>query len=248
MIGILRAEWIKLTTLRSHFTLTIIAIAFPIVVVTLTGASTDERFTSHELADLVVGTTFVTGLLIGIVSVVSVTGEFSYNTLRPMFAAAPSRPGVMVTKALLNAVTAAFAVGATVAVCWLVGNSLIDGERSLSDDGVRGALVRMVVFAVIFAFIGVGAGALLRNTGLTVTLLLVWPLVGELLLAQLFVSMGIPSAAKWLPMLNGQIMLFDIDVSDEVDLLRPNQAGVYFAVFAVVLFLFGLLRTSRSDA
>ena len=91
-----------------------------------------------------------------------------------------------------------------------------------------------MLFAGIFALLGVGVGLLLRSTALTVTLLLLWPFVVEPLIYGLLTVMNQEDLGKWLPMRAGFAMLGTVD-DDDSELLGPNVAGVYFAVFSAVM-------------
>jgi ABC-2 type transport system permease protein len=247
VIDVVRAEWIKLLTVRSHWVLVIIAVLFPFVVVGLTGIFSDDFFTSGDLADLVVGTSLVSALLVGVASIVSVTAEFSFNTFRPTFAAVPRRDRVLVAKAVLNTVLAMVILAAVVTITWATGSALVEGDPELGAEGVTGQLIRLVLFAGIFALLGVGVGLLLRSTALTVTLLLLWPFVVEPLIYGLLTVMNQEDLGKWLPMRAGFAMLGTVE-DDDSELLGPNAAGVYFAVFSAVMYAFGVLSAKRRDA
>jgi ABC-2 type transport system permease protein len=245
---VLHAEWIKLVTVRSHWVLVIIAVAFPLVVVGLTGVFSDDFFSSGDLADLVTGTSIVSALLVGVASIVSVTAEYSFNTFRPTFAAVPVRERVIIAKALLNTVLALGLMSLVVAASWTIGGALVEGSPELGADGVLGQLVRVVLFAAIFALLGLGTGLLLRSTALTVTLLLVWPFVAEPLIFGLLSVIDQEDLTKWLPMRAGFGMIGVDDEGDGSDLLSPNVSGLYFFFVAVGMYLLGMWSARRRDA
>ena len=66
MIATLRSEWIKFRTVRMNGVLTIIAVAFPLVIVGLTALLIDaDDMDGGDLASLVSGTSIITGMLLG---------------------------------------------------------------------------------------------------------------------------------------------------------------------------------------
>jgi len=248
VIDVIHAEWIKLVTVRSHWVLVVIAVFFPIVVVGLTGIFSEDFFSGRDLAELVVGTSLVSALLVGVASIISVTAEFSFNTFRPTFAAVPRRDQVLFAKAALNTVLAMSLVAIIVAVSWGIGSALVEGSPELGDEGVTGLLFRLVLFAGIFAVLGVGVGLLLRSTALTVTLLLLWPFVVEPLIYGLFAVMNQEDLAKWLPMRSGFAMLGTVEDGDPSELLSPSTAAIYFALFSLAMYALGVWVTNRRDA
>ena len=60
----------------------------------------------------------------------------------------------------------------------------------------------MVVLAVILAWFGFGIGLIMRNSPATVSILLLWPLVAEGLIAVVFALLGADGLFKWLPYQN----------------------------------------------
>ena len=66
--GVVRAEWIKLRTVRMNAVLAIIAIAFPLVITVLTAVLIDsDEMNARDLIGLVTGTSVITGMLLGVI-------------------------------------------------------------------------------------------------------------------------------------------------------------------------------------
>ena len=89
------SEWIKLSTILSHKILAIGAFLFPVVIVTLAatfGSVTDGPADGAEMAEFIMGMSVVTAMLLGVVTAIGLTSEYTHSTIRPTYAATPSRP------------------------------------------------------------------------------------------------------------------------------------------------------------
>lgn len=246
-----RSELIKLRTVTSHWVLVIIAVAFPLVVATLVAifSSDPESTTSTDVAGFIAGTSVISAMLLGAVSAISLTSEFSTNTIRPTFAATPSRSKVFVTKLLANTLLSVVVAGATVLACWLVASTIFtarDAELGLStDDGTIGALVGVVALAAILTWFAFGLGLILRNSPATVSIFLLWPLLAEGLIATLLFFVDAEGAQKWLPY-TAAIGAVEPDPSGDV-LGRPGGL-LWFAAVSLVLVAIGIATNEKRDA
>ena len=97
------SEWIKLRTILSNKILVLGAFLFPFVIVTLaaTFGSVADGPDSLEMAEFVMGMSVVTSMLLGVVTAIGLTSEYTHNTIRPTYAATPARPRVLMSKILV---------------------------------------------------------------------------------------------------------------------------------------------------
>jgi ABC-2 type transport system permease protein len=255
MIDTLRSEWIKLRTVRMNIVLFTIAVAFPVVVCVLVTALRKINDDTGDnggvnLVGLVTGTSVVTALLIGVVGAVSITGEFGFGTIRPTFAATPSRSRVLIAKAIIIALFAAVTEAAVVVFCYLLSSAIASSRGfNLSLAGhpdARTALFGIVVFAVIVSLLGFGLGMLIRNTPAAVAVLILWPLVVENIIFLILSAAGVDHPRKFLPYSSG----FGLGNPDppSTDELSRWAGGLYFAAFALVIAIVGGIITTRRDA
>ncbi len=102
------SEWIKIRTVTSHKILVLIGVAFPLIVITLaaTFGGVAEGPDSMEMAEFVFGMCLVTAMLLGVVTVIGLTSEYTHNTIRPTYAATPQRPRVLFSKLLVSTAVA----------------------------------------------------------------------------------------------------------------------------------------------
>jgi ABC-2 type transport system permease protein len=253
MINAIHSEWVKLTTLTVNKILVIVAVAFPVVVTALVAGLSDEFFSSGDVADLIGGLSWLSALLYGVLAAVGMSGEFSYNTIRPTFAAQPVRIKPLFAKLGVHVIVTALLVVAVITVAWLLATNLLDGSYSLSSadefgvDAPRAALLGTLLLTVGVTIAGFGLGNLIRNTPATVTALLLWPLVLESILARLLFAALDLEWEKYLPFTQGLTMAF-ADRGDDPDLMSRAGAGVYFFAWVIGLTILGVIRTERSDA
>lgn len=251
MIATVRSELIKLRTVRVHGVMTIIAVAFPLLVVALTTSltSSPRTFGDRGFVELVTGVTIVAVLLVATVAAISLTSEYSHGTIRPTFAATPSHVRVFAAKWLVNSVVSAVVIAIILALCWLLGSLVLSGRDapvSLSIvDGTLGAMFATVALAVVVSWFALGVGLTLRNAPATVTLLLVWPLLVENLLSGVGLLIGFDWLVRWMPY---QAALQAIDPSPSSDSLGRPLAFVWFGVVSLALIGIGLLLDRRRDA
>jgi ABC-2 type transport system permease protein len=245
VIDAVRSEWIKISTLVSSWVLISVAAAFPLVVVALTGVFADAPWESAELAELITGTSVVSALLLGTLGVLAITADFSHNTIRPTFAALPDRWRVLLAKPIVQLAITASVVVAIVVVGWIAGSALLDGDQSLSGEGVLAALAGIVLLALGLTILGYGLGLLVRSTPLAICVLLLWPLVVEGIIAGLFSAAGAEDLQRWLPYTAG----FNMIVADSPeDQLGRVGGGLWFFAWVAVVTGFGLWSANRRDA
>jgi len=255
MIDSIRSEWIKVNTLTSTKVLVGIAVAFPIVIVVLTTVIGDGIRDSKDLTDLISGLVLVTVLLIGVVAVMGATGEYTYNTIRPTFAAQPSRLRPLLAKVIVHVALMLVAGLVVLAVSWLAGSIIVGDDGYFPIRSAFGvttptlpAFAGIIVLIVGVTFIGIGLGLLVRNIAVAVAALLLWPLLVESLVRGLMAATNQEELYKFLPFAQGiGIGFWDIE-TDSGDYMTRFNGGVYFLAWSIAVLAFGLWRSAASDA
>ncbi len=251
MIRLLRAEWIKLRTVTMNWVLAIVAIAFPLLVGLLTCyfEADDPDFSSYSLLEATTGPSFVLALLGGVVGIASITGEYGFGTIRPTFAATPSRVRVVLAKGIVAVTSVAVVQALVLAINLTVGPALARGQGAEIDlDQVPTGAVAAgaVVFAAMLTLFGYALGMIMRSTPVAVTVLILWPLLAEGLIGGLLTLITDNDAtAEWMP-LRAAFNLLAIDDFG----IGPSrvQAGLYFTGFSLTLAAIGAWRVARTDA
>ena len=247
-MSLVRSELIKLRTVRVNYILGIIAVAFPLVVIVLVAAlTTDKQQTAADLVGTVTGTMVLSSLLLGVICALSLTSEYSHNTIRVTFAAAPQRAKVLLVKALVG-------VGFTIAVavvvdlaCYGAGRVILNGRNATSvlTGTQRAALLGAVILAALLSMLGYGLGLVIRNSPATITIFILWPLLLENLVRLVLSAAGVHRPTPWLPVQSAILM-----TNPDRNLDDPSRlhGGVYLGVVVLVIIAVGILINERRDA
>lgn len=190
-----RSEWIKLRSLRS--TVYSLAAAFLAVVGIGTfmslGAVLAEGSEGEPVGPLA-GTLAGVGLaelIVAVLGVLTVTGEYASGLVRVTFAAVPRRTTVLVAKAVTVAATVFAVILAAAMVTFFAARAVVGtagADLSLTTPGVVRALVGAALYLAGIALLGMGFGWLLRSTAgamaALVGMLYVLPVIGVVLPAE----------------------------------------------------------------
>lgn len=192
MNGVLRAELVKVTTTRTTTAVaaglvTVALIAIVLHAVGLPASSVQNRVDQRAvLVDVAVNLTAAFSALYG---TISITGEIRHGTIRPTVLSIPQRPRLLATKAVVVAAAGIAFGAATAAVVIAAGLGCLTARGI--DIAVTGSDVARLVTAGaaaggLWAVVGLGVGAIVRNQVPALVGLLVWILfVENILLASL---------------------------------------------------------------
>lgn len=183
--------------------------------------------------------------LIAVLGAIGLTSEFRHKTATATFLNTPHRGRVVLAKLITYAglgvgyAIACLAVVTAIAVPWLTAKNI---DISLMDNGIPTTMAAVVADIAIFALVGVGLGALLRNQVATVVGLLIYRFVAEPIVT------GIPALADWTVYLPGSASaaLTQVSLSNQ-DYLDPWQGGLLLAGYGLALALAGTLLSIRRD-
>src|SRR5688572_10256594 len=246
----IQSEWIKLRTILAHKILVLGAFLFPTVIITLaaTFGDVEEGPNSIEMAEFVMGMSVVTSMLLGVVTAIGLTSEYTHNTIRPTYAATPARSKVLTSKVLVSTAIALVVAAITVFGAWFLGSTIFNsrgGETSIGDPKVLTVLVCAVILSALVSWFGFGIGLLVRNSPASVSLLLLWPLLVENLLRGVLSLIGWDDAAKYLPY--QAAIAASTGTANEGDLGRPG-GQILFACVGAALMAAGVWLDGRRDA
>ncbi len=183
--------------------------------------------------------------LAAVLGAVGMTGEYRHGTATATFLSTPRRHRVVAAKAVVYAgIGAAYGLAclgavAAIAVPWLSARGL---GVPLLDSGLPGTYAGVVAAVALYALVGIGLGALLRDQVATVVGLLVYLLVVEPILT------GISALDAWTAYLPGpaQSALTGITLTTQ-DFLDPWHGGLVLAGYVAVLVAAGLGASIRRD-
>lgn len=247
MTAQLRSELLKQRTTRTILLLPLWMTGLIALIVLLHVFSLDIATLSQRGGQLKIvgwGTT-IGALFAGLLGAMSITAELRHGTIRPTLLATPNRNRVITAKVLASAL-GGIAIG-------LLAEALAAGLESagLATRGITIALtagdyVQLLaggaLAAALFAAIGVGIGALIRNQVGAVVGLCVW-----LLLIETTLIGNVPSAGKFAPGATAGAVAGAIQTQSTANLLAPVLGALLLAAYAAAAASAGLLITNRRD-
>jgi ABC-type transport system involved in multi-copper enzyme maturation permease subunit len=247
MNRLISAEVRKLTSTRStQVTVALALISAPVTTVINTytaGTNGQPRLDTVEGLHHVLNSAVLVAMVMLGLGVVTMAGEYRHGTVVPTFLGEPRRTRVVVAKVVVMGAVGAVVAGVSfgLAVAAAVPALALHGVHHLPADTapmLAGAIVEGAVFAVL----GVGLGAVTRNTVGAIIGAVVWVAVVEAMVLHAVV----PSLARWLP--SGTAMALDRTTSDPGALLNPLVAGGVLLAYAVGLAVLGARVVVSRDA
>ena len=239
MTAFAKAEWLKLTTTRATYGITVSAVllsAFIVFGVTAKG-SPPWTIGGEQLQQLpgVLGIT--NGLFCLILGLRMFTDEFRYGTIAHTTFSDPDRTRSNIAKAIVAAAIGTILTTLVVAVSILTlfAMSTLSGGAFAAAGSVPPIAGGLIAGGALWAVIGVGTGALIRQPVPAVVTALLWVLGVESVLSAL-----IGSAARYLPGQAAQVLGAG-GGSDAV------IAGGVMAAWAAVLWVAGWTTLRRRD-
>jgi ABC-2 type transport system permease protein len=254
-LRVLRSEWLKFWTLRSSY-ITLGAavlgmIGFGVLFSAVTASRWPELREVRKLAFDPTGTSLrgfeLAQLILGVLGVLLVTGEYGTGMIRASMSAAPKRlPVVWAKAAVFTAV--AFVVGEVSAfVAFLAGQALLSSQHiqtSLGAPEVLRTVFGTGLYLTGVGLLGVALGWIIRSTAGGIAtlfgLLLVLPALGEAL-----PDSWAQHINPYLPSNAGQSLTA---VHPDPGMLAPWTGFGVFCVYVVVAFAFAVVLVKRRDA
>jgi len=252
MVALIRGEFAKLLSTSLWLWLLLATMALTALFASLNVAFNDDPDTLAPPLATAAGQRLLFGTsaggaqtLVAVLAAIGTTGEYRHRTATTTFLATPHRSRVLLAKLVTYAAVGAaysvacIAVVTAIAWPWLKARGI---EPTLTGNGVPATLAGVVAAVALFALLGVGLGALLRDQVAAVV-----GLLGYLFVAEPIVT-RIPALQDWTIYLPGPSAsaLTQITLTDQ-DFLQPWQGGVVLAVYALVAVAVGLWHTTRVD-
>ena len=243
---LLAVERIKLFSTRSPLWCILIALALTLGFSGLVSANQPSEV-PLTVAGSQAGAVF--GLIvIMVMAALSVTTEYRFSTIRASFQAVPSRVPLLLAKAGVVGLVAGV-VGEVIGFAsWFIARTIRPGAQLAlnSADAWRDVAGIGLIYAIA-AIIAIAVGILIRQSAGAITLLLVYSLLVENLIA-LIPHFG-PDIQKWMPFMQAANFAPVTMGGDHPNMpLSPWGSLIYFAAFAAVLFGISLAVAKRRDA
>ncbi|MEV6601109.1 ABC transporter permease subunit [Actinoplanes sp. NPDC051346] len=250
-LRVIRSEWTKLRSLLS----TIWCLAATAALVVGVGSAYSSLRVARPPAD---PSTFdstsvslagvqLAQLAIGVLGVLFVTGEYATGSIRVSLAAVPGRLPMLWGKAITFGLTTAVVAVPTVLVAFLAGQSILAAENldtGLGEPGVSRAVLGSALFLTAVGLLGLGLGALLRNTAAGVSALFGLLFAPQLLLGLLPESMS-DAVYRYLPTPAGTAVS---GVHQDPFTLGPWAGFGLFCLYTAIVLGLAAWQLRRRDA
>lgn len=250
---VLKAEFLKLCSVRSTFWTLLSAVVFNVGLGAALGAFVPSHLSDADrqhldAVRLSLGGLHLSQIAIGVLGVLVITSEYSTGMIRATFSAVPQRRTVITAKTAVFAVTAV-AVGTVSCFgayfAYEVTVSESSMSSSLSDPGVLRAVIGGGLYLAVLGLLGLGLGLIIRAGAGAIAALLGLLFVPQIL-AELLPSAWKDTVGPYLPMeAGGQIFAASARGQSE---LGPWTGFGVFTLYAAVALTIGFALINRRDA
>ena len=269
--GVLKSEFIKLFTLRSTFWCCVIVVLLSVGVGLLLATVTPPAragvpaapnpSTLQQQATAVRDATVGTGigqLVLSVLGVLVISGEYGTGMIRSTFAAEPKRLPTLIAKAIVLGLTT-FVVGlVTVFGTAAIIFPLLPGihvHPDWSDSKLLLALFGAAAYLAVVSLIAFSIGAIIRNTAggvaAAIGLILVAPTILEIVAGTTGAAWAANLVAFAPTNSGGKLYAYvssSPSTTDGVVSLDAHQGGLVLLAWFVVLFVVAAVLLKRRDA
>jgi ABC-2 type transport system permease protein len=170
-----RSEWTKFRTVRSTMWALGLTVVIGIGISALATAETRSRWSTMSAASrasvdptrLSLAGIFFCQLVLGVLGVLVLSGEYSTGTIRATFSAAPRRPPVLLAKVLVFGAVV-LVISEAVSFCsFLLGQALLSAPAAhagLSTPGAWTAVVGTGLYLCVMGLLALALATLVRHT------------------------------------------------------------------------------------
>jgi hypothetical protein len=255
MRGLLRSEWTKLRTVRSTIwtlgTTVLIGVAASAIATGVTRAhwateSAGNRAAFDPVEVSLTGVYLGGTLLLGILGILVVSGEYGTGTIRATLAAAPRRPMVLAAKVLVFGAVTLVVAEVTAFAGFLLGQALLTSparHATLSTPGALRAVAGIGLFLCVAGLFALGIAVVVRHTAGAIS-----AYVFVLLVLPIIVG-GLPSPLqhqieRLLPLEIGSVMVNN----SAPDAFGPWAGFFIVCGYTVLILALGTVLLVRRDA
>lgn len=245
MTRLVSSELLKLRTTRTFLGLMAGSLAL-IVVISVPAAAAGKFQTSTDPGRSLLAVAGLAQLFALVIGVIGVTTEFRHGTITPSLLVEPVRTRFMAAK-LSAQMIAGLALGIVCyGVCAAIVAVILSGRgiptAFTTSDWIE-AVVGGALGTMLYAVIGLGVGALIRNQAGAIVAVLAWVFVIENLLG--IIPGGVGNAVKTYGLSGlGSSLAHTADHGNRIDQL---PAGLLLLAYALILYVAGTLLVRQRD-
>jgi hypothetical protein len=244
---VVHSEWIKFWSVRSTTVLLSVAVTgFAGVGLLICAVGMGASVVSPAGTSMT-GSILAT-LILGVLGVLVITGEYSTGLVWATLTAVPRRLVVLAAKAVVLGTVSFTVMSIAALVTFLAGQAVIgDAGMTLTDDGVIRVLLGTVAYETGAALLGLLLGTLIRSTAAALSTYFAVMFLLATTFTQFILPEGVRAAAgKFLPPQAGEAMGWAGARLPEM--LSPGQGALVFAGYLVLAAVLAGWRLQHSDA
>ena len=242
MIDQLLSELRKMRSTRTNLGLLAGMVALTLLTVLINGfVLSVTELEGHDNQHLLLSAGTSGALFASLIGVMAITSEFRHGTIRSTFLVTPDRSRVIAAKVVASLLMGIVFGLVAIGLSFGVGYAILAGrgiDFALDAGHVVLLVLGTVLMTALWAAMGVGIGAVVRNQVFAVIGVIVWAFFVDNLIRAL-----LPDAGRFTP----------VGASDSVTagfadyLLAPALGGLLLAVYALVFVAAGALLVARRD-
>lgn len=257
-VGLMRAEWTKLRSVRSTvwslLLLVVLTLGFTALFTALTVSQWSKTSVEQQqqiVADpvaMILGAGFqLSQLAICVLGVLVMASEYSTGMIRSSLLAVPKRTPMLWAKSVVFALVVFLVAELAAVASFFIGSAILRPKApvSLGDPGVARAVVGAGLYLAVLALFALAIGALLRHTAGAITGVIAFVLVLSPLTLLLPGRFG-DYVHGYLPSEAGQLIAKAHQGPD--DLLSPWQGFAVFCLWTAALLGLAAYLLKRRDA
>jgi ABC-2 type transport system permease protein len=238
----LLSEFRKMRSTRTNLGLLAGMIALILIfllTIGLTGTSSDLADHDHQHRLFSVGTQ--AALFATLIGVMAITSEFRHGTIRSTFVVTPHRRRVIAAKVisslLMGLAFGAFAIGLSLAVGYAM-LAARGAHLALDTNHVLLLVLGTIAMTALWAALGVGFGAVVKNQVFAVIALIVWTGV-----VNPIIDVALPGAGRFTPIAASASLTAD----PASYLLSPLNGALLLIAYTVMFVVAGAMLVARRD-
>ena len=247
MNHLISAELLKLRSTRTSIALIGSVVALIVLISILATFTSDPDVENFGAKDLLGISGFAQAFAL-VLGILAVTSEFRHGTITPTLIAAPNKTRLVLAKLVANVAAglllSVLAVGLCAAIV-LLGLSARDIPTGIESNEVVRIIIGQTLATGLWAALGVGLGALVRNQVGAIVGALIWTFVGENLLT--IIPAGIGDAVQKYGANGASNALGNLETEQTGDVLSQVPGGLLLTAYAAAFIVAGILVLRRRD-
>jgi len=250
-VRVIRSEWTKLRSLPSTIwcllATVVLVVGVGLAYATLRVARPPADPSTFDSAAVSLAGVQLAPFAIGVLGVLLITGEYATGSIRVSLAAVPGRLPMLWGKAIVFGLVALVLCVPAVLASFLAGQSILsakDLDIGLGEPGVVRAVLGSALFLTAVGLLGLGLGALLRNTAGAISALFGLLFAPQLVLGLLPESVS-DAAYRYLPTPAGAAVS---SVHQDPLALSPWTGFGLFCLYTAIVLGLAAWQLRRRDA